>query len=511
MLYIRMLLSIVVSLYTSRVVLQTLGMENYGIYGVVGGIVSMFTFLNIAMARATSRFLSYEMGIAERGDCDEHTDTNRLNQTFSSVLLVHACLALIILILAITVGLWFLSNKLVIPNGRMVAAYWVYFCSILGMFVSVTQVPYNAAIIAHERMDIYACVELLNVFLKLGIVYLLIIGNFDKLILYAFLSLAVSVIVAFTYRIYCLRWFNETHFHFIWKPSILKPMLSFSGWSLYGVFCDMAQRQGTNFVVNIFWGVALNAATSIASTVQGTFNGLASQVTTAITPQVIKCYASDEISKMESLILFSVKLTGLLMGIFVVPILLHCDTIMSLWLVEVPEYAVVFCKIQTITGLFAMINSAVYNGIYAAGRMKDVNFITGTLYILTIPILYMLYKCGMSPTANQWLSFVVGIVVLMIDIIMLKKVIPQISTSRFLKSILLILMLIFISAIPTYFAASSFDKGLLSVITSFLVNGVVLFTLAFCILFTKEQRSRIAKMVKSRLHIQIVKNIYIFC
>lgn len=501
MLYIRMLLSIVVSLYTSRVVLQTLGVEDYGIYGVVGGVVSMFSFLNATMAGATSRFLSYEMGLAQKDSFNTKSENSRLNQTFSSALLIHVCIALVIFILAITIGLWFLNNKLVIPDGRMDAAYWVFICSIIGMFVSVTQVPYNAAIIAHEKMDIYAYFELLNVVLKLVIVYVLLIGNFDKLILYALLMLGVNIIVAFAYRIYCLRHFTETHFHFIWDTSILKPMLSFSGWNLYGVFCNMGRTEGIAFVINVFWGVALNAATSIASTVQGTFNGLTSQVTTAVTPQVVKSYASGDIAKMEALMLFSLKLTGILMGMFVVPMLICCDTVMSLWLVEVPEYAVVFCKIQMVTGLFGMMNSAVYNGVYAAGKMKNVNFITGTLYLLTVPMLYFLYKCGMSPTANQWLSLAVGILVLLIDVIMVKKLIMQISIFRFVKSILLTILIISVSAVPTFYITKCFDEGLLTVIISFVFNGLLLTSLSLRLLFTKDQRRRIKNIVLDRIQI----------
>ena len=224
MLYIRMGLGMVVSLYTSRVVLQTLEVEDYGIYGVVGGVVAMFSFLNSTMAGATSRFLTFEMG---KGDKE------RLKDTFSSALIIHIGIALLVLILAETVGLWFLNNKLVIPEGRMGAAHWVFQFSVLGMFVGFTQVPYNATIIAHEKMDIYAYIELLHVFFKLGIVYLLVIGNFDKLILYALLTFVVNVIIAMIYRIYCIRHYEESKFRFIWKKDIFRPMLSFSGFNLF--------------------------------------------------------------------------------------------------------------------------------------------------------------------------------------------------------------------------------------------------------------------------------------
>ena len=225
MLYIRMFISMVVGLYTSRVVLATLGVEDYGIYGVVGGVVGMMGFLNASMSGATSRFLTFELG---KGDKE------RLAKTFSSALIVHIAIAIIVFILAETVGLWFLCNKLNIPEGRMEAAHWVYQFSILATMLSITQVPYNATIIAHEKMDVYAYMEILNVTLKLLIVYLLTIGDFDKLKLYAVLTFAVSLIIMMIYRIYCLRHFKESRFHWVWDKTYLTPLLSFSGWSIYG-------------------------------------------------------------------------------------------------------------------------------------------------------------------------------------------------------------------------------------------------------------------------------------
>ena len=246
MLYIRMLLSVVVSLYTSRIVLEVLGVEDYGLYGLVGGVVAMFSFLNSTMAGATSRFLTFEMG---RGDQE------RVKSTFSSALIIHIAIALLVLVLSETVGLWYLNNKLVIPENRMYAAHWVLQFSVLGMIVSFTQVPYNAAIIAHEKMDVYAYVELLNVFLKLCIVYLLSIGNFDKLILYAFLVLVVSILIAFIYRIYCIRHYEETKFTMHFDKKISKEIVSFSLYNLLGNMGTVVNTQGTAFVINKFFGL----------------------------------------------------------------------------------------------------------------------------------------------------------------------------------------------------------------------------------------------------------------
>ena len=269
MLYIRMLLSVVVSLYTSRVVLEVLGVEDYGLYGLVGGVVSMFSFLNSTMAGATSRFLTFEMG---KGD------ESRLKATFSSALIIHIGIALLVLLLSDTVGLWFLNNKLVIPEGRMHAAHWVLQFSVLGMMVSFTQVPYNAAIIAHEKMDVYAYVELLHVFLKLGIVYLLSIGNFDKLILYSFLVMAVNVLIAFVYRIYCIKHYEETKFSPHFDKKISKEIISFSLYNLLGNMGTVVNTQGTSFVINKFFGLIYNAAATVGTTVSSVVTGFSSNI-----------------------------------------------------------------------------------------------------------------------------------------------------------------------------------------------------------------------------------------
>lgn len=321
MLYIRMFISMVVGLYTSRVVLATLGVEDYGIYGVVGGVVAMMGFLNASMSGATSRFLTFELG---RGDKD------RLAKTFSSALIVHIAIAIIVFILAETVGLWFLCNKLNIPEGRMEAAHWVYQFSILATMLSITQVPYNATIIAHEKMDVYAYMEILNVTLKLLIVYLLTIGNFDKLKLYAVLTFAVSLIIMMIYRIYCLRHFKESRFHWVWDKTYLTPLLSFSCWDLYGNACVTARQQGTNFLVNIFFGVTYNAASSVATTVNGVVLGLTFTLIPALQPQIVKRYAVGDIKGMQSLMNNGIKYFSLLYLALLFPFLMEADQLFTL-------------------------------------------------------------------------------------------------------------------------------------------------------------------------------------
>ncbi len=440
MLYIRMLLSIVVSLYTSRVVLQTLGVDDYGIYGVVGGVVAMFSFLNASMSGATSRFITFALG---------KDNPQEVNETFSTALIIHIVIALAIVLLAETIGLWFLEYKLVIPEERMNAARIVYQFSILAMAVQVTQVPYNASIISYEKMDVYAYVELLHVFLKLGIVYLLLIGNFDKLILYAFLVLAVNVIVAFTYRIYCLKHFETCRFHWILKKEKLIPMLSFSGWDLYGNMCYSVRQQGINMLINMFFGVAYNAASSVATSVQGIISNLSSNVVQAFRPQIIKNYAQTNFPALQLLLQRSIKYTLLLFLLIAIPVVLEIDSIMKLWLGEVPAYATDFCRVMLAISMFNLINSVLCIAIEATGNVKRISFISGSIYLISVLITYIIFRLGVgSAIFAYYVSLFIMLTVVVVNMRILKNQIPEIQIWHILKDISKAFFCVLIAVLP---------------------------------------------------------------
>lgn len=424
MLYIRMLLSIVVSLYTSRVVLQTLGVNDYGIYGVVGGIVSMFSFLNAAMSGSTSRFLTFEIG---KGNAQ------KLKDTFSSAMLVHVLIALGVFIIAETFGLWFLCNKLVIPEERMFAAHIVYQFSIVSMFFSVTQVPYNATILAHEKMDVYAYVELLNVFLKLGIVYLLVIGNLDKLIFYAALTLAVSIFIAIIYRIYCLYHYEESSFNLVWDKSILKPMLGFSGWDMFGNMSVVAFYQGISFIFNIFFGPALNAANSISLTVQGTIKGFALNVIQAFRPQIIINYAKGEINAVEQYTIMATQYTLILFSFIAIPIYFNAELILKLWLGTVPTYTSAFLKIIMIATLFDLCKNALNIPIHATAKMTFFSISTGCCLLLTIPVMYFSLKLGAEPPLSYAVVIISYSASMLASLYVVKRNIKEFNILRLCK------------------------------------------------------------------------------
>ncbi len=491
-LYARMFIAMVVGLYTSRVVLSTLGVVDFGIYGLVGGVISMMGFLNASMSGATSRFITYELGLRNK---------ERISKTFSNAMIVHILIAITVLIVAETVGLWFLESKLVIPDKRMTAARWVYQLSIASAMLGITQVPYNASIIAHEKMDVYAYVEILNVTLKLIIVYLLAIGNFDKLILYAWLHFGVSVIIIIIYRIYCIKKFEECHFKFVWDKSYIRPLLSFTGWDLYGNGCVTIRQQGTNFLINMFFGVVYNAASSVATTAQGVVTGLAANVVMAFRPQIIKNYAVGNIARMQELSCNALTYVVLLFGCMAIPFILDMPYIMRIWLGQVPDKAVIFCQILLLFMFFALANNVFIICIHSTGNIKRVSLITGTIHLLTLPAIYYLFLVGLSPEFAYIATLVAGIVVDISNLLIIKKQIPVIRIGNFvfnwLKSMCVLLIITIVPFIIHINLAPSFLR--LVIETMFTIIPISIYVYLF--LLNVGQREMINSKIKHILHI----------
>lgn len=507
MLYVRMLLSIVVSLYTSRVVLLTLGVEDYGIYGVVGGVVAMFSFLNAAMAGATSRFLTFEMG-KEKENVNNNANDNHgstteltlLQKTFSSAMIIHVCIALTVFVLAITIGLWFLNNKLVIPEARMSAAYWVYICSILGMFISVTQVPYNAAIIAHEKMDVYAYVELLNVFLKLGIVYLLLIANFDKLILYAFLTLAVNIIVAMVYRIYCLKHYEESHFHWVIEKQIIKSITSFSLYNLFGNMGWMVNNQGTNFIINMFFGVTINAGAAVASTVSGVVNGFAANIMTAFRPPVTKAFAKGEYSEYENLLNGAIKAILIVYSLIAIPVCLTAGRLLQIWLVEVPPYAVIFCQLMLISLYWEIFKQLIVMGIHACGRVRFVSLLSGTMYCINPVVIYIFFKMNLPASFAYISAIFMHMVVGLCDVAIMKREIKNVPVTSYLMSLFSVTIAVSVTyGVCAFMPKIYIQNEILSIAVDSAIAIVILSALSFTVVLNSSQRKRLVNLIRSKI------------
>ena len=385
LLYVRMLFGMLVSLFTSRVILQTLGVEDYGVYNVVGGVITMFTFLNGAMSSATSRYITFEIG---KGDMEQ------LKEVFSTALQIHAIIALLIVILGETVGLWFLMNELVIPDGRMDAAMWVYQCSVVTAVVTIMSVPYNADIIAHEKMSAFAYISVLEIILKLAIVYLLVVLPFDKLKVYAVLVLMVGLLIWYIYARYCHNHFEESHYiHHIDKP-LLKEMSSFAGWSFWGNLAGILYTQGLNMMLNIFFGPVVNAARGIATQIQGVVQQFVANFQMALNPQITKTYAAGELQKMHSLMFRSARFSFMLLFFLSLPIMLETNYILTLWLGIVPENTVIFARIIIAISLIYTIANPCVIANQATGKVKVYQAVVGGLLLLILPISYIVLKMG---------------------------------------------------------------------------------------------------------------------
>lgn len=493
LLYVRMIISLGISLIMARVVLRALGAEDYGIYNVVAGVVVMFSFLNASMSGATSRFLNYEMG---RGDII------RLKETFSTALIVHIGIAIVILIVAETVGLWFVTNKLVIPPERMEVAKWIYQFSILSMMATVTQVPYNACIIANERMSVYAYVEILNSALRLGIAYLIMLSDrLDRLWLYGFLVLLVSVAIALIYRVYCIRKFPESRFRWVWRPDIIRPMLSFSGWDLYGNMSVMLRTQGVSMLINMFFGPLLNAATGIATAVQNAVMALANNLVTAARPQIVKNYAQGDYASLLRLQEGVIKLSFLLISLLTVPLICEIHYVLQLWLGEVPPYTAVFCVYTLLFNVYANMSTLLVCSLHAAGRIKRPSMINGTLYLLVVPVSYVAYCLGMDSWLAYLFNVLAGVLGMLSNAWTNKMYIPGFSFRHFFLRVFLPSLFILgiaaccVSAIQRYVPQESFGRLCLSA----LISSVLLILLCGMGLFTVSQRKYALNIIKNKI------------
>lgn len=397
-LYFRMILLLSVSLYTSRVVLSTLGFEDFGIYNVVAGIVTMFSFINLALANSTSRYITYALG---KGNISNS------RSVFTSCFITHVIIALVIVILSETIGLWFLLNKMVIPESRMYAATWVYQISVISCVVSILYVPFNAMIIAHEKMSTFAFMSIIDALLKLAIVYVITISYYDKLIIYSCLLLAVSMLNIVFYFLYCKRNFLETKFVSIKHNNYLREILSFAGWSMIGNLAYVGYTQGINVLLNIFFGPLINAARGIATQLQGAIMGFVTNFQMAVNPQITKSYALKDYDRLNTLIFASSRFSFYLLYCIVLPISLKSNLILKLWLSDVPEYAVKF----TILTLFARLIDTLSNPICiannATGEIRTFQIWEGGSLLMIVPISYIVLICGGNPVSVFWVQIIV--------------------------------------------------------------------------------------------------------
>jgi len=398
-LYMRMIVMMLVGFYTSRVVLATLGIDDSGIYNVVGGVVSMFAFLNSAMVGVSQRYITFALG---------QNDSDRLGKTFNTCVTMHLVIAGIVLVFAEVIGLWLLNHKLVIPADRMNAAFWVFQASMVSTFVMMISVPYNGAIIAHEKMDAFAYISLLEAFAKLGIVFIVAAAkNLDSLIFYAFLLLAVQVCIRFTYQIYCRTHFKECRYRFFSDKGQFKEMLSFGGWNLFGSLASVAMNQGVNILLNMFFGPAVNAARMTSTQVENTVNGFVTNFQTAMNPQIIKTYASNDRDRMHTLVCASGRYSFFLLLLIALPLMLEIEPLLDIWLKVVPDHTANFLRLIMVINLFNTPSGAINISNQATGRVRNVQTIVGSIFLLVIPLAYLALKVSDTPESVYLVMFLI--------------------------------------------------------------------------------------------------------
>lgn len=415
LLYVRMLFTMAVSLFTSRVILNTLGVEDYGINNVVGGIVTMFSVLSGSLSSSISRFITFELG---KGNIE------RLKTIFSTGVNIQLGMSVLIIIIAEAVGIWFLNTKMNIPTDRMVAANWVFQCAILTFVLNLLSVPYNAAIIAHEKMSAFAYISVVEVSLKLIIVYMLMISPFDRLETYAVLLLLVGAVIRFIYGYYCKRHFEECTYHFVLDKPVLKEMTGFAGWNFLGNGAYMLNTQGVNILMNLYFGVAVNAARGIATQVDAALKQFVNNFTTAVNPQITKSYAQGDLAYMHKLVCRSAKFSAFLMMFFAVPIILETNTILTIWLKTVPDYAVIFLQWIIISSFMdTVLANSLVTSMFATGKIKRYQIIVTTVGCLVFPLSWIAFKLGFEPQVGYILYFFIYTILLFVRLYLLKDMV----------------------------------------------------------------------------------------
>lgn len=495
-LYFRTFIIMLISLYTSRVVLEALGETDFGIYNLVGGIVVLFTFMNTAMSSATQRFLNYELG---------RNDTHEVGRVFSMSLTVHFCISAAVFIIGETVGLWFVVTQLNLPPDRYDAAVWVYHLSLLGCCVNIIRIPYNACIIAYERMSFYAYASIIESVLRLGIVFLLLLADHDKLIMYALLMFVVISVTNVIYLSYCHRHFKTSHYKFFWDKTLFCKLTSFSGWSMFGSMANVGVNQGINIFFNIFYGVVLNAALGIAHQIQAAVSSFVSSFQTAFSPQIVKTYAAGEKDNFVALICRTSRLSYCLVFI-VAPALIVCiNPILKIWLTIVPEYTDEFAVIFIVYCMIDALSGPLWISVQATGDIKRYQILMSVLVFLNLPIMYLLLLIGISPIYVVAVRLIINIVSYLVRIIYLKRNIgfPAIY---YTKNVMLRILLMTIVSLPLYITLYPYTETLTKTGLVLLLIIVQNLLLVLCVGLCKAERSVLFSLMTQKYY-QLINKI----
>ena len=493
LLYLRMLFMMAVSLFTSRITLAALGITDYGIYNVVGGMVAMFSILSGSLSVTIGRFITIEVGKGNK---------ERLKTIFSTSVSIQIIMSLIICIIAELAGIWFLNHKMIIPADRLFAAHWVLQLSILTFVVNLISVPYNAVIIAHEKMSAFAYISILEVVLKLIIVYLLYISPIDKLIVYAILLACVAIVIRFVYGNYCKRHFEESHYKFCFNKELLREMFGFIGWAFWGNGVVILKDQGTNILLNLFCGPAVNAARGVAMQVNSAVYSFVQNFMMAVNPQITKSYSTGNLTDMHKLIIRSAKFGFFILLILLMPICANINYILSLWLVEVPAHTANFIVLVLLYSLLDCYGNPLITGVLAEGDIKRYEIALTVIYFINFVASYIFLKMGMQPETVFILNIIFKVLVV-IALLWHSRLKYSFPIGLFLrKCVLRNITIFFISACAIYFLPVSGCNNFKDFIVGTLTILIICIGLVYFIGITKTEAACIKNIITSKLHLK---------
>ena len=428
LLYIRMVVTLIITLFTSRIVLKSLGFDDFGLYNVIGGVVTLFAFLRSSMSSSTQRFLAYEMG---------SSTADNLRHVFCVCLTTHILLALVLFALAETIGLWFLNTHINIPVGREEAANWIYQFAVLSLCMNMVSLPYDADIVSNERMGYFAFLSILDAVLKLAIAYIVLYTKGDNLILYGALMMGISALNLFLNWVYCRMKFAETRFSFFWNKAMFLRIFSFSGWTIYGQLAVVGSNQGTNILVNIFHSVAANAAMGVGHQVNSALTGLVSNFQTAFKPQITKSYASGDYEYLTSLTNYASKISFFLLFLVSLPIILNIEWVLQLWLERVPAHAGELCIVFIIASLCNAVSAPLWMNIFATGRVRNYQLGLSAAYVAELIAVYVLFRMGYPLVVGVSMKAVLNFVVVFVRLYYTHTTQPQFSLVGYSRQVLL--------------------------------------------------------------------------
>lgn len=490
-LYIRMIVMMVISFYTTRVILEALGVEDYGINNVVGGLVAMFSLLSSSLSGSTSRFITFGLG---KGDKKE------LRKIFAASVNINVILAVIVILAIETVGVWFLNNKMTIPTNRLDAANWVLHCSTITFAIGLISVPYNASIIAHEKMSTFAYMTIFDAVAKLAIALGIKYYGGDKLILFATLNIIPLVISQIIYWQYCKRKFEECTYERGWDKKIFKEIGSFAVWNFIGCTAGTMKDQGVNIAINLFTGPTVNAARGIAMQINGIVSRFIQNFTIALNPQIIKDYAAGNLDRMHKLIFTGTRFSYYLFMFLSIPIFFEVESILKIWLGQVPEHTVLFTRLVLILTLAEIISQTLITAQAATGKIRNYQLVVGGILLLNFPVSYLLLYLGMAPEITLVVAIIISQICLAARLWFLRSMV-KLPVMSFIKTVYVkVIIVTIVSALPPFVCYEFMQPSVTRLISLGAISIVSSFTCIYYLGCDKNERRKITNAIANVKH-----------